>query len=118
MENEATYPFHTAVTDDGVERVGLFGHVGRERIYEFVDPAEHSDYARGRDPRDGDVLSFDTVINYAVAHTTGPMLPIMVVPADEWAAARDEYADGDWGDIREFIDRTLDDIRSHGSESQ
>lgn len=108
------HPFHTQ-TIDGTEYVGLLAHAGTERIYEFVDPDIHTDYVRGRDPRDGEVLRHDTIINYAVAQHRG-MLPMTPVPAEDWADVCEAYADGEWTDVREFIGDVLADLEDTAEE--
>lgn len=100
------YPFHTDEID-GVERVGLLASARDERIYEFVDPDEHDRYLKGFDPRDEVPTNFDSVLNYTIAQAQGTILPMVPVPADEWAEVREQYVDGDYDDITEFIDDVL-----------
>jgi len=90
------YPFHTAVVD-GHEVVGVMFDASSGGFYEFQNPADHDDRERYRDPRTGDVITYDSTIQRVMADVMNGR-PRATVPADEWTAFRDQYCAADDAD--------------------
>jgi hypothetical protein len=87
------YPFHTAVVD-GLEVVGIMFDASSGGFYEFQNPDEHDDYERYRDPRTGDVITYDSTLQRMMAQVMSGR-PRATVPADEWAKFRKQYRQAD-----------------------
>jgi len=87
------YPFHTAVVN-GLEVVGIMFDASSGGFYEFQNPEEHGDHERYRDPRTGVVVAYDSTIQRVMANVMNGR-PRATVPADEWAAFREQYCEAD-----------------------
>ena len=90
------YPFHTVVVD-GLEVVGVMFDASSGGFYEFQDPQEHDDYERYCDPRTGDTITYDSTIQRVMAGMMSGR-PRSTVPADRWAAFREQYCEADEAD--------------------
>jgi len=90
------YPFHTAVVD-GLEVVGIMFDASSGGFYEFQNPDEHDDYERYRDPRTGDVITYDSTLQRMMAQVMNGR-PRATVPVDEWATFRTQYRQADDAD--------------------
>lgn len=85
-----TYEFHTEQVDDE-EICGILGVPRKRKIFEFINPKEHSDYARWKCPATGETVQWDTIINEAMAMEQGAIKA--QVSAAEWAEIRQDYID-------------------------
>lgn len=93
---DRNFPFHTAVVD-GLEVVGVMFDASSGEFYEFQNPEEHDDYERYRDPRTGDIITYDSTVQRIMADVMSGR-PRATVPADEWAAFREQYCAADEAD--------------------
>ena len=87
------YPFHTAVVD-GLEVVGIMFDASSGEFYEFQNPERHDDYERYHNPRTGDEIVYDSTVQRVMADIMNGR-PRATVPADEWAAFREQYCEAD-----------------------
>jgi hypothetical protein len=113
--NSPEYPFHTGELPDSElpdgyhdhwdgldnpnEIAGLAFRPKQGRIYEFQDPSTHDDYERLVDPKDGDVLTFDSAIGQIWRGDCLMELVKIPFPAERWAEIRSEYVEqSEWSD--------------------
>jgi hypothetical protein len=90
------YPFHTDVIG-GLEVAGVMFDASSGGFYEFLNPEEHDDYERYRNPRTGDVVAYDSTVQRIMADVMNGR-PRATVPADKWAAFREYYSEADKAD--------------------
>lgn len=102
-QSDRNFPFHTAVVD-GLEVVGVMFDASSVGFYEFQNPEEHDDHERYRDPRTGDKIAYDSTIQRIMADVMSGR-PRATVPADEWAAFREQYCAADEADYDAWASR-------------
>ena len=100
---DRNFPFYTAVVD-GLEVVGVMFDASSGEFYEFQNPEEHDDYERYRDPRTGNIITYDPTIQRLMAGVINGR-PRATVPADEWAGFREKYCEADEADHEAWASR-------------
>lgn len=110
QEVKQEYPFHTEQVEDEL-LCGVAFQAGTGRFYEFVDPDEHDEWLKLRDPRDGKELTFDGRIDLTWRGNCVSGLIMSKFDAQKWAEYREIYVNSSESDNERWRDM-WDDIHS------